>query len=297
MCPVSEIYERVKSDRPDMSLAVAAVKALAESIQDDQSLTMSEFLANLESNAEQLRSTCKNPIAVQAGCDHYIRFATRMFTNDLEIMKKHLVEYGDLFFNKSIVRRDSIADFALKFITDDATILIHSYSRVVVNLLKKAAASNTRFKVFVTEARPTDLGQQAVQELTESNIQCKLILDAAVGYFMGKVDMVLVGAEGIAENGGLINQIGTYQIAVVAKAANKPFYVVTESHKFVRLFPLNQYDLCTPMPYNNHTRLSTMERRRARHINIDQGGEFEETVDYTPPQYITLLFTDMGINS
>ena len=38
-------------------------------------------------------------------------------------------------------------------------------------------------------------------------------------------------------------QIGTYQMAVMAKALNKPFYVVAESFKFVRMYPLNQRDL------------------------------------------------------
>ena len=40
-----------------------------------------------------------------------------------------------------------------------------------------------------------------------------------------------------------ILQIGTYQMAVMAKALNKPFYVVAESFKFVRMYPLNQGDL------------------------------------------------------
>lgn len=38
-------------------------------------------------------------------------------------------------------------------------------------------------------------------------------------------------------------QIGTYQMAVCSKAHNKPFYVVAESFKFVRLYPLNQQDV------------------------------------------------------
>jgi translation initiation factor eIF-2B subunit alpha len=58
--------------------------------------------------------------------------------------------------------------------------------------------------------------------------------------------MILVGAEGVVESGGIVNQIGTYQIAVVAKAARKPFYAVVESFKFARLFPINQYDLPRP---------------------------------------------------
>jgi len=41
----------------------------------------------------------------------------------------------------------------------------------------------------------------------------------------------------------LLLQIGTFSIAIAAKAMNKPLYVVAESFKFVRLFPLNQHDL------------------------------------------------------
>ena len=41
----------------------------------------------------------------------------------------------------------------------------------------------------------------------------------------------------------LFSQIGTYPMAVMAKTFNKPFYVVTESFKFVRVFPLKQEDL------------------------------------------------------
>lgn len=64
-----------------------------------------------------------------------------------------------------------------------------------------------------------------------------------LSYIMEKVDLVIVGAEGVVENGGIINKIGTNQMAVCAKAQNKPFYVVAESFKFVRLFPLNQQDV------------------------------------------------------
>jgi len=64
-----------------------------------------------------------------------------------------------------------------------------------------------------------------------------------VAYSLGKVDMVIVGAEGVVENGGIISRMGTYQMGLLAKSKGKPFYVVAESHKFVRLYPLSQFDL------------------------------------------------------
>lgn len=45
------------------------------------------------------------------------------------------------------------------------------------------------------------------------------------------VSMVMVGAEGVVENGGIVNKLGTYQIATCAKAQNVPFYVATETYK------------------------------------------------------------------
>lgn len=43
--------------------------------------------------------------------------------------------------------------------------------------------------------------------------------------------MVLVGAEGVVENGGVINKLGTYQAALSAHCHNTPFYVAAESYK------------------------------------------------------------------
>jgi len=45
---------------------------------------------------------------------------------------------------------------------------------------------------------------------------------------MDKVDFVLVGSEAVVESGGLINAVGSNQIAIIAKAAKKPFYALAE---------------------------------------------------------------------
>ncbi|CAI8026666.1 Translation initiation factor eIF-2B subunit alpha [Geodia barretti] len=96
---------------------------------------------------------------------------------------------------------------------------------------------------------------------------------------MEEVDLVIVGAEGVAESGGIINKIGTYQMAVMAKALNKPFYVVAESFKFVRMYPLNQGDLPNDEKYTS----------------VNSSEDSHPYIDYSPPQYITLLFSDIGV--
>lgn len=68
-------------------------------------------------------------------------------------------------------------------------------------------------------------------ELAKLDVPVKLLIDSAVAYSMDEVDMVFVGADGVVESGGVINMMGTYQIALVAKSMNKPVYVAAESYK------------------------------------------------------------------
>lgn len=63
----------------------------------------------------------------------------------------------------------------------------------------------------------------------------------------------------------------------------KPVYVLTESFKFSRIYPLNQRDLPNEFKYLSST------------INNGNLSKQHPLVDYTPPAYITLLFTDLGI--
>lgn len=154
---------------------------------------------------------------------------------------------------------------------------------------------------------------QAVAALRKNGIPCRAVLDSAVGYIMDKVDMVFVGAEGVVENGGIVNKvwhqlcnncniritiikIGTFQIALVAKALGKPVYAVAESYKFVRVYPLNQYDIPSETP-----EIVTFTSRRKSFSATSDPETMDElalsnpSVDYTPPQYITLLLTDLGV--
>lgn len=78
---------------------------------------------------------------------------------------------------------------------------------MVTILLLRAAAANRRFRVFVTESKPTSQGFEAVKILQQHGILASVILDSAVGYYIGLSDMVLVGAEGVVENGGVVNQV------------------------------------------------------------------------------------------
>ncbi|KAG4302231.1 hypothetical protein PCK1_001503 [Pneumocystis canis] len=227
---------------------------------------------------------------------------------DVESCKHHLVSNGKLFVERARKSRDKIAFIGSKFIRDGIVILVHSYSRNVNALLLKAASENIKFSVYITESRPTGSGIITSRILSEAGIPTAIILDSAVGYLIQKIDLVLVGAEGIVENGGLINHIGTSQIATLAKIANKPFYAVAESHKFVRMFLLSQYDLPTPTPILQflnqkfpsipalNSRQSSLNIHRINELKMSKEEISNNPIlDFTAPEYIDALITDLGI--
>jgi len=142
------------------------------------------------------------------------------------------------------------------------------------------------------------------ESLTKAGIPCTVILDSAVAYAMDKVDLVLVGSEAVVESGGLINAVGSYQIALIAKAANVPFYALAESYKFHRMFPLSQYDLPThnekilafPVPSIAKSSIHTNTPSAGNIRNLtDEQLQCNPGVDYTKPDLITLVFSDVGI--
>merc|ERR1712029_526424 len=197
------------------------------------------------------------------------------------------------------------SELFLRFITlasrlEEGRILVHSKSRTVIATLVEAhVRMNKRFKVYVTEPSVgggggggkggSSGGQRANEvdmrrELEGHSIGCTVIADSAVGYILEGVDCVMLGAEGVVESGGIVNKMGTYTIALCAKELNKPVYVMCESFKFVRLYPLNQQDLPDEFKYHASTIQSNQDLSQVHPL-----------VDYTPPSLLTLLFADLGI--
>ncbi|KAJ7658712.1 hypothetical protein DFH06DRAFT_1131004 [Mycena polygramma] len=120
-----------------------------------------------------------------------------------------------------------------------------------------------------------------------------------------------------AHNGGLINAIGSLNIAIIAKAANKPLYALAESYKFHRLFPLSQYDLPShnsrilsfPTPIekdyameNATENISSSASPSSRSnsgasssvITQEEIAKNNPDVDYTRPDLISLVFSELG---
>nr|GAT58708.1 translation initiation factor eIF-2B subunit alpha [Mycena chlorophos] len=298
---ICESYQRKLSDA-QISPPLAAILALTELCAKSKAGTMAQLSQQLDEGAELLKKSVSNPISLTAGCELFIAFVT-YFPHDaasFSDLKMELVRQGETY-----VQQVCLSNLAVDFIKDDAVILTHSHSRVVMETLLLAHRRNKRVSVYVTEARPRGLGIKTAEALTAAGISCTVVLDSAVSYIIDKIDFVLVGSEAVVESGGLVNAVGSLNIAVIAKAANKPLYALAESYKFHRLFPLSSDDLPShnprilsftspveraPGPENTSSSASPVIRA----ITQESIAQNNPDVDFTRPDLISLVFSDLG---
>uniref|UniRef100_A0A7S2EC59 Translation initiation factor eIF2B subunit alpha n=1 Tax=Trieres chinensis TaxID=1514140 RepID=A0A7S2EC59_TRICV len=318
--------------RSAVALPVAAIKSLLGVIRRSEANTMMGLQEELREAGDAMMTYARtsphalglggrSTIALASGCELFMKYVTRCFLEapDFATCMANVVERGERFADISLAARDRIADVGRSFVRDGSVVLTHGWSRVVASILLKAAETR-HFSVIVLEGRPDAAGAKAAKVYADAGIPTTVVLDSAMGYVMERADMVVVGAEGVVENGGVVNKMGTYALGVCARESGKPFYVAAESYKFARLFPLNQRDLPTMGPNAELTFVDTASWEATGGMAPTKGGDSgiaaaattdeipgvvrlrpgrveveNPPCDYTPAKYITLLFTDLGV--
>ena len=331
---VASTYYRLLQEDPDLTMPVAAIEALIVGLANTPATTVSETLDLVSKLTDQLKKRIPNPISLSAGTDLFQQYLISNLQRpsargDFDSIRGHLVQNGRLFVERAKAARETIAGFGRHFIRDGNTVLTNGGSRVVGSLLRSAAESSNdrgrgsiRFRVIyvVSPASRTSNESESeanIKALRERDIPVATIPPTAIAYCMDSVTSCFVGAEGVVENGGVVNRLGTLQMATLAKAAGKPFYVVSESHKFVRLYPLSQQDLGIDQNIVDFRTAkgsekesdSASETRSLKDEGIaDMDGSKdaanrpnattcppEEAVDYTPPHLIGGIITESGV--
>ena len=262
----------------------------------------------------------RSHIALSSGCELFLKYVTRasLETPDFTTCKSQVLERGERFAEFSLAARDRISSVGGPFVREGSVVLTHGRSRVVESLLLRAAlVERKRFRVMVLEGRPDAAGAKSARTYEKNGIPTTVVLDSAMGYVMERVDMVIVGAEGVVENGGVVNKVGTFSLGVMAKELGVPFYVAAESYKFTRLYPLNNSDLPemggigeslqfldtlnwsasgSSEKKEESTSTSSLQDVKDYVVNLPSTVEVQNPpCDFTPAKYITLLFTDLGV--
>ncbi|HEX5963599.1 MAG TPA: S-methyl-5-thioribose-1-phosphate isomerase, partial [Gemmatimonadales bacterium] len=146
--------------------------------------------------------------------------------------------------------------------------------------------------VVVPETRPLLQGSRLTAwELTRAGVPCTLIGDGMIAsrLRLGDVACVIVGADRIAANGDVANKIGTYGLALAARAHGIPFYVAA---------PTSTVDLATPngaaIPIEQRAAVEVASWQGTRTAPADVA-VWNPAFDMTPAELITAIVTDKGI--
>ena len=220
-------------------------------------------------------------------------------TSDLTRIKQGMVEEAQQVHLEKRATDEAIGRFGAEFMPREGQVMTQCNAGALatggigtaLGVIRVAFEQGRKLHVLVPETRPYLQGARLTAwELHKGGIPLTLITDNMVGHFLksGKVGAIVTGADRIAANGDTANKIGTYQIAVLAKENNVPFYVAA---------PISTFDLS--IPDGEHI---PIEERSAAEVTHLQGVRIAPDVhaahpafDVTPARYIAAIFTERGV--
>jgi methylthioribose-1-phosphate isomerase len=230
---------------------------------------------------------------------------TRKFTEicaatpQLSEIRRAMVEEAKLVHLEKKATDQAIGEFGAEFMPREGQVMTQCNAGALatagigtaLGVLRVAFQQGRKIHVLVPETRPYLQGARLTAwELHKAEIPLTLITDNMVGHFLktGKVGAIVTGADRIAANGDTANKIGTYQIAVLAKENNVPFYIAA---------PVSTFDLS--IPDGDHI---PIEERSAAEVTHLQGIRIAPDVhaahpafDVTPARFIAAIFTERGV--
>lgn len=215
-------------------------------------------------------------------------------------LKARLRISADRIHDDDVASCRAIGTHGAALVPDEARILTHCNAGALatagygtaLGVIRGAVEAGRRVTVLADETRPFLQGSRLTAwELVKDGIDTTVITDNMAGALMqdGAIDLVVVGADRIAANGDTANKIGTYSVAVLARAHDIPFYVAA---------PLSTIDMATadgraiPIEERNQREVTHVGTQRV----APEGARIRNPAfDVTPNRYITAIVTERGI--
>ncbi|SHH17340.1 IF-2B domain-containing protein [Thermosipho atlanticus] len=123
---------------------------------------------------------------------------------------------------------------ATKFFNFEASVVTISNSQTLFEFFKKI---NHKLNIYIPESRPGGEGFTLFEKLSNLHHNIKLINDMEIHKFVQISDYAISSADGILENGDIVNKIGTKLLAITATYYNKPFFVIADKTKYFGQIP------------------------------------------------------------
>ena len=304
--PSQLVYEDLKT-LDDVSVAIKEMKvrgapligvtaALGLTMIANQNLHLNknDFISTLENAGMILKSTRPTAVnlcwaidtvlsSIKKSTDPYktaLNQGIKIFEDDLKINKQMAIEGHPLIDNQDVLLTHcNTGSLATAGIGTALGVIIESHKM------------GKQIKVYATETRPKLQGAKLTMfELLQAGIDAVLISDSAVGYTIKKkkIKKIFTGADRILSDGTVYNKIGTYQISVLARYHNIPFYVVA---------PLSTFDFKSSVSEIKIEERAPEEVTKINNSVITplNAEAYNPAFDITPPENITGIITEKGI--
>ncbi len=282
------------------AIGAAAAYGLALAALHSTAQRTTDIVREVERAAELLRASRPTAVnlfwAIQRVMDKVraSRDLTPDALRDIILCEAHAIAAEDIQANKQIGLN------AQPLIPNPAKILHHcntgSLATVdygtALGIIRIAHERGKQVHAYLDETRPRLQGAKlSAWELNQLGIPHTVIVDGASGFVMRKIgiDLCVVGADRIAANGDTANKIGTYNLALVAKAHGVPFYVAA---------PTSTIDMS--IRCGDDIPIEERDAEEITHVGservVPEGSPvLNYAFDVTPADLITAIITEKGV--
>lgn len=283
------------------AIGVAAAYGMYLGAREIQTSDRAEFLTELDTVAEKLRATRPTAVNLFWAIERMLKTA-RQTIAPIDHLKQILLQTAQTIQTEDLGTCQAIGDHGLRVLPTtphqlrlmthcNAGALATAGYGTALGVVRSAWREGRLERVFADETRPRLQGAKLTAwECVQENIPVTVITDNMAAHCMqrGMIDAVVVGADRIAANGDTANKIGTYSVALVAKAHGVPFFVAA---------PLSTIDF----ELNDGSQIPIEERNPEE---VYQVGEaylcppnadfYNPAFDVTPAHLITAIITEHG---
>lgn len=260
-----------------------------------------EFFTQLEQVAQRLRRTRPTAVNLFWAIDQMLKTAQQT-PGSVADLKAALLETAQTINRDDLRTCEAIGDYGLQALPSSPAklrLLTHCNAGALatagygtaLGVVRSAWNAGRLERVYADETRPRLQGAKLTAwECVQEGIPVTVITDNMAAHCMqrGLIDAVVVGADRIAANGDTANKIGTYSVAIAAKAHNLPFYVAA---------PLSTIDFSL----TDGSQIPIEERDPSEVYAVGEtalcpvGAEFyNPAFDVTPAHLITAIITEFG---
>ena len=299
-------YQRVKLAIKRLEVrgapAIGAAAAFAMVLGAQECADKPDFLTALAKVRDDLISARPTAVNLSWACKKQYQLAVEL--NEAGNAPYKIIQALEAaavkIYDEDIARNKKMGEYGADLLPAEAVVLTHCNAGALatcgwgtaLGVIRSAHAQGKIKMVYADETRPLLQGARlTAYELFEDKIPVTLITDNMAAWTMKQkgINAVVVGADRIAANGDTANKIGTYGVALAAKAHGIPFYIAA---------PVSTFDFSIAsgeeIPIEERAG-AEVKAFRSEQTAPDGVATFNPAFDVTPAELIAGIITEYGV--